>query len=109
MIGRLNHVAIAVPDLAAASALYRDTLGAKVSAPMPQPAHGVVYYRDLARAGGTYFTGNGSVKGDGRTLSGVIFAEGVLVVDASRLSGAVTFVSAGGRIEFKGDDSSLTP
>jgi methylmalonyl-CoA/ethylmalonyl-CoA epimerase len=41
MIGRLNHVAIAVPDLAAASALYRDTLGAKVSAPQPQPAHGV--------------------------------------------------------------------
>ena len=41
MIGRLNHVAIAVPDLASASALYRDTLGAKVSAPVPQPAHGV--------------------------------------------------------------------
>jgi len=41
MIGRLNHVAIAVPDLAAAAALYRNTLGAKVSAPVPQPAHGV--------------------------------------------------------------------
>ncbi len=41
MIGRLNHVAIAVPDLAAASALYRDTLGAKVSPPVDQPAHGV--------------------------------------------------------------------
>src|SRR5262250_3118527 len=41
MIGRLNHVAIAVPDLAAASALYRNTLGGKVSAPVPQPAHGV--------------------------------------------------------------------
>jgi methylmalonyl-CoA/ethylmalonyl-CoA epimerase len=41
MIGRLNHVAIAVPDLAAASALYRDTLGAKVSAPMDEPDHGV--------------------------------------------------------------------
>ena len=41
MIGKLNHVAIAVPDLQAATALYRDTLGAKVSAPMPQPAHGV--------------------------------------------------------------------
>ena len=36
MIGRLNHVAIAVPDLAAATALYRDTLGAKVSAPLDQ-------------------------------------------------------------------------
>ena len=41
MIGRLNHVAIAVPDLAAASALYAETLGAKVSAPSPQPKHGV--------------------------------------------------------------------
>jgi methylmalonyl-CoA/ethylmalonyl-CoA epimerase len=41
MIGKLNHVAIAVPDLAAATALYRDTLGARVSAPIDQPAHGV--------------------------------------------------------------------
>lgn len=41
MIGKLNHVAIAVPDLAAATALYRDTLGARVSAPLPLPAHGV--------------------------------------------------------------------
>jgi methylmalonyl-CoA/ethylmalonyl-CoA epimerase len=41
MIGRLNHVAIVVPDLAAARALYRDTLGAKVSEPQDFPAHGV--------------------------------------------------------------------
>ena len=41
MIGRLNHVAIAVNDLAAASAIYRDTLGAEVSPPAPQPDHGV--------------------------------------------------------------------
>ena len=41
MIGRLNHVAIAVPDLAAASAMYRDTLGAVVSAPLDLPEHGV--------------------------------------------------------------------
>lgn len=41
MIGRLNHVAIAVPDLAAASAQYRDTLGARVGAPQDEPAHGV--------------------------------------------------------------------
>ncbi len=41
MIGRLNHVAIAVPDLAAASALYRDTLGATVSEPVDLPEHGV--------------------------------------------------------------------
>ena len=41
MIGRLNHVAIVVPDLAAARALYRDTLGAKVSEAVDVPAHGV--------------------------------------------------------------------
>ncbi|MBV8939156.1 MAG: methylmalonyl-CoA epimerase [Alphaproteobacteria bacterium] len=41
MIGKLNHVAIAVPDLAAASALYRDTLGAEISAPLDLPEHGV--------------------------------------------------------------------
>ena len=41
MLGRLNHVAIAVPDLAAASAVYRDTLGAKVTEPQALPEHGV--------------------------------------------------------------------
>ena len=41
MIGRLNHVAIAVPDLEAAVANYRDTLGAKVSDPLELPDHGV--------------------------------------------------------------------
>ncbi|SFK49271.1 methylmalonyl-CoA epimerase /ethylmalonyl-CoA epimerase [Methylorubrum salsuginis] len=41
MIGRLNHVAIAVKDLDAATAVYRDTLGAKVTEPLPQPEHGV--------------------------------------------------------------------
>lgn len=41
MIGRLNHVAIAVPDLEAASATYANTLGAKVSDPIPEPDHGV--------------------------------------------------------------------
>ncbi len=41
MIGRLNHVAIAVPDIAAASRVYRETLGAEVTAPEPMPDHGV--------------------------------------------------------------------
>ena len=41
MIGRLNHIAIAVPDLKAATALYSETLGAKVSAPQALPEHGV--------------------------------------------------------------------
>jgi methylmalonyl-CoA/ethylmalonyl-CoA epimerase len=42
MIGRLNHVAIAVSDLDAATRIYRDTLGARVSAPLSLPEHGVV-------------------------------------------------------------------
>lgn len=41
MIGRLNHVAIAVPDLEAASNQYKDALGAKVGAPQDEPDHGV--------------------------------------------------------------------
>jgi len=41
MIGRLNHVAIAVPDVKAAAEVYRVMLGAEVSAPVPLPAHGV--------------------------------------------------------------------
>ncbi|MCY4451885.1 MAG: methylmalonyl-CoA epimerase [Immundisolibacterales bacterium] len=41
MIGRLNHVAIAVPDLARAAAVYRDSLGAEVSEPVPLAEHGV--------------------------------------------------------------------
>ena len=41
MIGRLDHVAIATHNLEQATALYRDTLGAKVSAPVPLPDHGV--------------------------------------------------------------------
>ena len=48
MIGRLNHVAIAVRDLASASARYRDALGAEVSAPQALPEHGVtVVFVDL--------------------------------------------------------------
>ena len=49
MIGRLNHVAIVVPDIEAASTLYRDTLGANVSSPVPLPDHGVTtVFVDLA-------------------------------------------------------------
>jgi methylmalonyl-CoA/ethylmalonyl-CoA epimerase len=48
MIGRLNHVAIVVPDLAAASAVYRRSLGARTSEPRPLPHHGVtVVFVDL--------------------------------------------------------------
>lgn len=48
MIGRLNHVAIAVPDLEAATAVYRDTLGATVTPPADEPDHGVtVVFIDL--------------------------------------------------------------
>jgi methylmalonyl-CoA/ethylmalonyl-CoA epimerase len=49
MLGRLNHVAIAVPDLAKAREIYRNTLGAEVSEPLRQPAHGVtVVFVELA-------------------------------------------------------------
>ena len=41
MLGRVNHIAIAVPDLAAATTVYRDTLGAKVSQAQALPEHGV--------------------------------------------------------------------
>ena len=41
MIGRLNHVAVAVPDLERAAAVYRETLGATVSEPVALPEHGV--------------------------------------------------------------------
>ena len=41
MIGKLNHVAIAVPDLEKTARIYRETLGARVSAPQPQTDHGV--------------------------------------------------------------------
>ena len=41
MLGRLNHVAIAVPDLGAAASVYAETLGAEVSAPQSLPEHGV--------------------------------------------------------------------
>jgi methylmalonyl-CoA/ethylmalonyl-CoA epimerase len=48
MIGRLNHVAIAVPDLGAATAIYRDTLGAAVGQPQQLLDHGVtVVFIDL--------------------------------------------------------------
>ncbi len=48
MIGRLNHVAIAVPDLDAACAQYREALGASVGAPQDEPDHGVtVVFVDL--------------------------------------------------------------
>ena len=49
MLGRLNHVAIAVPDLAQGIAIYRHALGAKVSAPQAEPQHGVtVVFVELA-------------------------------------------------------------
>lgn len=51
MIGRLNHIAIAVPDLDAATATYRDVLGAAVSQPFDQPDHGVtVVFVELPNA-----------------------------------------------------------
>ncbi|NQW01711.1 MAG: methylmalonyl-CoA epimerase [Rhodospirillales bacterium] len=49
MLGRLNHVAIAVPDIEAAARTYRDSLGATVTAPVDVPEHGVkVVFVELA-------------------------------------------------------------
>jgi methylmalonyl-CoA/ethylmalonyl-CoA epimerase len=51
MLGRLNHVALAVPDLAAATAFYRDKLGAKVSDPQTLPEQGVrIVFVDLGNS-----------------------------------------------------------
>ena len=51
MIGRLNHIAIAVPDLDAATTTYRDVLGGAVSQPLDQPDHGVtVVFVELPNA-----------------------------------------------------------
>lgn len=51
MLGRLNHVALAVPDLSAAIARYRDALGASVSVPQSLPEHGVtVAFVDLVNS-----------------------------------------------------------
>lgn len=51
MIGRLNHVAIATPDLEKSSRLYRESLGARVSAPIALPEHGVtVVFVEAANA-----------------------------------------------------------
>jgi methylmalonyl-CoA/ethylmalonyl-CoA epimerase len=51
MIGRLNHIAIAVPDLEAATTTYRDVLGGAVSQPLDQPEHGVtVVFVELPNA-----------------------------------------------------------
>lgn len=51
MIGKLNHVALAVPDLAAATGRWRDVLGADVSQPLPLPKHGVtVVFVDTGNA-----------------------------------------------------------
>ena len=51
MIDRLDHIAIAVPDLGAAASLYRDVLGARVSEPRDLPEHGVtVIFVELSNA-----------------------------------------------------------
>ena len=51
MIGKLNHVAVAVPDLEKATKTYRDTLGARVSQPQAEPDHGVtVVFVELPNA-----------------------------------------------------------
>ena len=73
MIGRLNHVAIAVPDLTAAADQYRNTLGASVREPQDEPDHGVtgvfcyevddiIAARDKLKASGARVLGSGEPK-----------------------------------------------
>ncbi|MFD2440085.1 methylmalonyl-CoA epimerase [Paracoccus kondratievae] len=76
MIGRLNHVAIAVPDLQAAAAQYANTLGAKVGAPQDEPDHGVtVVFIELPNTKIELLYplgGNSPIRGFGKNPSGGI-------------------------------------
>jgi methylmalonyl-CoA/ethylmalonyl-CoA epimerase len=98
MIGRLNHIAIAVPDLAAASAKYRDLLGASVGMPQALPEHGVtVVFID---------TGNTKVElleplGDSSSIAGFMLKNpggGMhhLCFEVSDLAAAMAQLVAGG-------------
>jgi methylmalonyl-CoA/ethylmalonyl-CoA epimerase len=49
-VGKLNHVAIAVPDLEQATSLYRDVMGAKVSDPLVRPPHTLILGASLPGA-----------------------------------------------------------
>jgi len=70
MIGRLNHVAIAVRDISKAANIYRQTLGAQVSDPVPQPDH-VCYEVDDIRAARERLKAQGArVLGDGEAKIG---------------------------------------
>ena len=82
MIGRLNHVAIAVPDLEAASAMYRDTLGAAVGAPQDEPED----YATPVWAGVVPVeTRLGRPEGDERVLPGVEPSPALLALVGRRL------------------------
>lgn len=98
MIGRLNHIAIAVPDLAAAAAKYRDLLGAEVGAVQALPEHGVsVVFVD---------TGNSKVElleplGEGSPIAGFLAKNpggGMhhVCLEVPDLSAAVGKLTAGG-------------
>lgn len=98
MIGRLNHVAIVVPDLAVAVARYRDLLGGRVSAPLSLPEHGVtVVFVD---------TGNSKVElmeplGEGSPVAGFLAKNpngGMhhVCFEVADLAGAVADLVAGG-------------
>ena len=74
-------------------------------APMPLPAHDVSFYRDQAKASGTYFPGNADVS----KVSGLVFAEGDIRQSGADIQATVTFVSANGSIFLDGDNNNLRP
>lgn len=76
---------------------------------MPEPPNTVDYYKSLAQANGTYFTGNKTFGDHNSTLSGVIFVEnGDLTISGNNMSGTATFVTQNGKITFSGNNSNFT-
>src|SRR6266850_7015238 len=77
------------------------------SAPMPAPPHDLAYYRDLAKAQGTYYAGDVSLTIN--TVRGLIFSEKNIAVSGDNGNATATFVSATGTIELKGASTEFTP
>ncbi len=75
-------------------------------APMPTPAHDLAYYRALAQASGTYFSGDATLPA---TPSGLVFAEGDIRFNGNGVTASVTFVSARGMVSLGGPRNALRP
>src|SRR5207244_1030956 len=75
--------------------------------PAPQPPHDLGYYRDRARAAGTYFTGAIDLGQQDGPLGGVIFAEQGIHISGSGLTGTITLVAAHGDIHISGSQNTF--